>query len=125
MVFFWATAVRSEELVVAAASVAFESGLGEVSSGKVMLHVMSLETKKFSLAGCSSQADKAAVIRTHQAAGRAVLAMVQGRCRSGQTGGSGSARQGRNPSRASVAVPALSSCPLAATRVYQAFAGPP
>ena len=51
MVFFWAAAVRSEGSVVAAASVAVESGLGEVSSGKVVLHVMSLETKKFSLAG--------------------------------------------------------------------------
>src|SRR5580692_3356973 len=90
MVFFWAAAVRSEESVVAAASVVFESGLGEVSSGKVMLHVMSLETKKFSLAGCLSQADKAAVIRTHQAAGCAVQAMVQGRCRSGRTADNGS-----------------------------------
>jgi hypothetical protein len=45
--FFWAAAVRSDGSGVAAAGVAVESGLGEVSSGKVMLHVMSLETKKF------------------------------------------------------------------------------
>jgi hypothetical protein len=51
MVFFWAAAARRGELGVAAACVAAESGVGEVSSGKVVLHVMSLETKKFSLAG--------------------------------------------------------------------------
>jgi hypothetical protein len=48
---FWAAAVRSEGSGVGAACVAVESGVGEVSSGKVVLHVMSLETKKFSLAG--------------------------------------------------------------------------
>jgi hypothetical protein len=51
MVFFCAAADRSEGSGVDAACAAFESGVGEVSSGKVMLHVMSLETKKFSLAG--------------------------------------------------------------------------
>ncbi len=50
-VFFWAAAVRSEGSGVGAVSGAVESGVGEVSSGKVVLHVMSLETKKFSLAG--------------------------------------------------------------------------
>ncbi len=50
-VFFWAVALRSEGSGVGAVSGAVESGVGEVSSGKVVLHVMSLETKKFSLAG--------------------------------------------------------------------------
>jgi hypothetical protein len=50
-VFFWAAAVRSEGSGVGAVCVAVGSGVGEVSSGKVVLHVMLLETKKFSLAG--------------------------------------------------------------------------
>jgi hypothetical protein len=50
-VFFWAAAVRSDGSGAVAACVAVESGVGEVSSGKVVLHIMSLETKKFSLAG--------------------------------------------------------------------------
>jgi hypothetical protein len=50
-IFFSAAAVRSEGSGVGAFSGAVGSGVGEVSSGKVMLHVMSLETKKFSLAG--------------------------------------------------------------------------
>jgi hypothetical protein len=50
-VFVWAAAVRSEGSGVVAVCVAIGSGVGEVSSGKVVLHVMSLETKKFSLAG--------------------------------------------------------------------------
>jgi hypothetical protein len=52
--FFWAVAVRSEGSVAAAARAAVESGGGEVSSGKVVLHSLSLETfetKDFSLAG--------------------------------------------------------------------------
>jgi hypothetical protein len=50
-VFFWAAALRSEGSGVGAVCGTGESCEGEVSSGKVMLHVMSLETKKFSLAG--------------------------------------------------------------------------
>jgi hypothetical protein len=49
--FFWAAAVRSEGSGGWAVCWAGESGVGEVSSGKVVLHIMSLETKKFSLAG--------------------------------------------------------------------------
>jgi hypothetical protein len=45
--FVWTAAVRSEGSGVGAACVAVGSGVGEVSSGKVVLHVMSLETKKF------------------------------------------------------------------------------
>jgi hypothetical protein len=52
MVFFCIAAVRSEGLGVGAACAAVGSGVGEVSSGKVVLHgLLSLEEKKFSLAG--------------------------------------------------------------------------
>ena len=49
--FFWAAAARSEGSAAGSVCVTGESGVGEVSSGKVVLHVMLLETKKFSLAG--------------------------------------------------------------------------
>jgi len=45
-VFFCAAGVRSVESGVAAACVALETGAGEVSSGKVVLHVMSLENEE-------------------------------------------------------------------------------
>ena len=48
---FSAAAVRSEGSGAGAVCAAFESGVGEVSSGKAVLHIRSLETKKFSLAG--------------------------------------------------------------------------
>src|ERR1700756_2576298 len=54
--FFSAAAVRSEGSGAGAVCAAFESGVGEVSSGKAVLHIRSLETKKLSLAGRSSQA---------------------------------------------------------------------
>jgi hypothetical protein len=52
--FFWAVALRSDGSGAAAVFAAVESGVGEVSSGKVVLHGLSLETfetKDFSLAG--------------------------------------------------------------------------
>src|SRR5271155_2286582 len=106
MVFFCAAAVRSEGSGVAVLSVGVESGLGRVSSGKVLLHVMSLERKMFSLAGWSSKTDKPAVIRTHPATGCAALAVVQDRCRTAQTAGSGSAQRRHNPIRGATAAPA-------------------
>src|ERR1700761_2661994 len=62
---FWSAEVRDKGLGVAAA-VGVDSCVGEVSSGKVMLHVMSLETKKFSLAGRSSQAYNTNVLHPKQ-----------------------------------------------------------
>src|SRR5580693_941059 len=65
--FVWAATVRGEGSVGWGACAAVEAGVGGVSSGKVVLHVMSLETKKFSLAGRYSQAYNTSVIRTRPA----------------------------------------------------------
>src|SRR5260370_27166722 len=91
--FFWAAAVRSEGSGAGAVCAAFESGVGEVSSGKVVLHVISLETKKFSLAGRESQAYNTSVIRTCPAIGCAAPAAVRGRYRSGRRAGSESGQR--------------------------------
>src|ERR1700757_4239787 len=96
-VFFWAAAVRSEGSGVPAVCSAVGSGVGEVSSGKVVLHVMSLETKKFSLAGRESQAYNTSVIRTLPAACCVAPVAVQDRYRSGRRFDNESGQPPHNP----------------------------
>src|SRR5438270_5858655 len=129
-VFFWAAAVRSEGSGVGSVCRAVGWGVGEVSSGKVVLHVMSLETKKFSLAGRESQAYNTSVIRTPPAACCVAPAEVWGRYRTGRRLDNESGQPPHTPNLAMCAAPAPGPSPPAARirpipQVLQPTAEPP
>src|ERR1700733_1165003 len=102
--------------------VAVKSGVREVSSGKVLLHVILLAKKKFSLAGGSQPPHTTNVIRTRQATGCAGLATAPDRWCIARRHGSAAGRRCRSPARAADEAPAPRLSPEGAKEAYRAVA---